>query len=182
MQRYHNYAAVKNDNVRKISQIKLLRMNFSLKKYTDKLNPFQNLEITNAVIEMLLKGTKRSEILVMIDEISPVKLTDSEIIQIYESGIKFLEKNVEMDILKVAKLHVINYEEMYKYFDSIGNVEGKNKCMKAKERLLGIHKNSSLKISKRSNITITAPSEYDATKLSPEDRKRFNQLIEKARV
>ena len=90
--------------------------------------------------------------------------------------------DVETDPEKVAIVHLGHYEKIYAYFKSIGYVQGMNKAMKAKERLLGKNKaKQNITVNRKTSITATQEPRYDISRLTPEQRARFEYLMNKAK-
>lgn len=92
-----------------------------------------------------------------------------------------LREAASVDTGLLVDLHIQFYEEAWQYFHEHDNQFGKNAALKAKERLLGLHKeNNTVEINNRTNIEIETEEKYDLTKLTAQEQQILQSLIEKS--
>jgi|GEM_PF-5672534 len=84
------------------------------------------------------------------------------------------------DYESVVRLHLILYEEIYRYFKSINYAPGCNKVLERKERLLNLFKDGNRFSFKKRQLIVhdsTPKVEYDMTKLTPYERNELDELL-----
>lgn len=87
--------------------------------------------------------------------------------------------NVDSQLL--IDLHIQFYEEAWQFFHEHDNQFGKNAAMRAKEKLLGLHKeNNTVEINNRTNVELETEEKYDLTKLSTQEQQVLESLIAKS--
>lgn len=88
---------------------------------------------------------------------------------------------VAKEAATIIPMHLELYEELYKYLDENGHSAGKMKALKYKEKLMGLHReNNVLEINKKKTTIIQKEVSYDVSRLTSDEVKRFNYLLEKA--
>lgn len=157
-----------------------------------KLNTFQKYELIKKVIEWHLNGYKRADLIDAIHAHSPVPLIDKNCDDLIVDAKRVLEASMEVDGKKIIYNHLESYEFIYAYFAKIKNepggfesiaIQGMNKVLKAKERLVGLLKPPKVVVNKKTKVTITKKEIiYDKTRLTEAENKRLEELIEKIRV
>lgn len=78
--------------------------------------------------------------------------------------------------------HIMIYEQIYKYFESVNYTPGKMKALKLKEKLLGLHKvDNTIEINNKRTTIIERDAVYDVSKLEPKEQNRLDYLLNKAK-
>lgn len=78
--------------------------------------------------------------------------------------------------------HIMIYEQIYKYFESVGYTPGKMKAMKLKEKLLGLHKvDHTIEVNNKRTTIIERDAVYDVSKLESKEQDRLDYLLNKAK-
>lgn len=144
------------------------------------LNPVQKHELAQLAVKNILAGIGRKEILVIVEKNMPVKLSTTGIINIYNYAMTWLEASVELDAEVIVRNHIANYEKIYAYFESIRNTRGMLKALYSKEKMLGLFRETKIDVKKQTHINISQNDNYDTSKLSIEDKKKFEYLLGKA--
>src|SRR4051812_1596184 len=94
--------------------------------------------IINKTINWSLQGNSRLDLIGLIRTHTGKKLTNIEIDDLIQRSKQVLAESVSTDSNQIINIHVGYYERLYKYFYSISHVDGCNKAMAAKEKLLGM--------------------------------------------
>jgi hypothetical protein len=136
-------------------------------------------ELDAEIIEYLLSGYTFSDI---------VKVYKEE--QEFEEGYtanrialcqQQIRESAKVDSQLLIDLHIQFYEEAWQYFNEHDNQYGKNASLKAKEKLLGLHKETnSIEINNRTNVEIETEEQYDLTKLTAQEQTLLQSLIAKS--
>lgn len=141
---------------------------------------FQTKEHRARIVEAIMKGYATGELIELVKLYSPVQLPNKDILKQIDSAKAHLEEITELDTQKIISIHLGWYEEMYRYFEEIKHVEGMNKVMKAKERLLGLHKRENkVVINNKNTVNVTRKVEYDFSRLSEPQKIRLQELMDK---
>lgn len=136
--------------------------------------------LISKVADLLLSGYSKTEIRTLLKFNAPLNiLSNVDFDALIEDGKKYLEETVSTDSKQIVTIHIGLYEEIYKYYKSIGHTEGANKAMRAKERLMGMIGKNKVVINKKTDITIHRKIEYDLTRLTPAQKKRYQELYNK---
>jgi hypothetical protein len=145
------------------------------------LNTVQKSDLANRIIDWRLEGKPRSEMLKLIDIYSPVKLSESGAKGLIDHSTRLLEECVQVDAKEIVPVHLLQYEHIFSYYQSIGNVSGMNAAMKAKERLVGLFKKDrKVVINKKTNVVINRDVKYDISHFSIDQQNSFKILLAKA--
>lgn len=144
------------------------------------LNPLQKQILCQKVVEQLIEGVPRRDILKVIEKEMPVKLSKTGMQNIYQLGQTWLELNVELEAEKIIDNHVQIYEKIYNYFQKIGYNKGVLKALFGKERMLGLYKEVKVDVNKKTTVEFTQDVNYDTSKLSAEENTEFQLLLKKA--
>lgn len=135
--------------------------------------------ILQLAIEGLLKGYPSSELSLELSKAAPDVLQD-DIDKAIKEAIVVIRDTTLTDIDKIIPLHTEFYERIYREFEEMRYVPGKLKAMKAKERLLGLLKETNyVEIHNELNVEIEKEPEYDVNKLSPSEQGRLEALMKK---
>ena len=140
-------------------------------------------EIVKLVKELIISGEPKSTIRTNIKTI--YNINDVVFDKCYSQSIESLQKSmVESQFLSdVIHAHILDYEEIYKFFDEIDFLSGKLKALQQKERLLGYHKeNNVLEINQNNNTTIEVDVNYDFSKLDESERQQVESLLAKIQI
>lgn len=148
-----------------------------------KLTSTQKDELINKTIEWKCQGLTSSEIVENIILHAPLKITVSHAYRLLNLTEDRIHEFSKHDALTIISVHVGHYEKMYRYFNSIGHVKGMNAAMKAKERLLGLHRDANKVVINQTTTTTTTtvnePPPYDFTKLNDKEKSRLDELLNK---
>lgn len=144
------------------------------------LNPLQKQVLCQVVVEKLIEGLPRRDILLVIEKEMPVKLSKTGMQNIYQLGQIWLELNVEIEAEKIIDNHISIYEKIYSYFHKLGYNKGMLKALFGKERMLGLYKEVKVDVNKKTTVEFTQEVSYDTSKLSPEENTEFQLLLKKA--
>lgn len=145
-----------------------------------KLNPLQRTMLADKIINYIMNGEPRRVCFEVIEQNTPVPLSNTGMQHIYEFAQKCIEEIVELDAAIIIHIHVRMYEKIYKYFREINNYEGMNKAMKGKEKMLGLNKIEGKVIkNKKVTIVINNTISYSSTALTKQKQDRYDFLIKK---
>lgn len=129
------------------------------------------------IIEYIILGYSQSEIFGKI-KLHYSKLKTSTITSCYNRCKKIISDRVSTDVMEVVDLHVKWYEQLYRKFDSLDCLSGKNIALKQKEKILGLLKEDKvIRIENNLNLTINGDPEYDVNKLTPFEQKRLQGYL-----
>lgn len=148
-----------------------------------KMNTWQKHELNQKVVDGILSGKPKSLIMDIIHDNMPVKLSPTGQVNAYYYAQKWLEENVQMDAATIVSVHMIVYHELMDFFVEVDHVPGVNKCMKAIERLNGLHRETTVaKVNKKTNINVMQEVSYDTKNLlTSVEQARLDLLLNKAR-
>lgn len=134
------------------------------------------------VLDWCLKGCSRLEIRERIRDNDPLTTyTNACCDELIAQAKTLLSEIVSTDTGQTTSVHIGWYEEIYLYYDSIGNVPGANKSMKGKEKLLGLSGGSRTVINNKTEITINRNVKYDeVNRLTSLERVRVEWLLNKS--
>lgn len=141
------------------------------------------LQRENDIIALLLEGKSNKEIISLM---SPkYRIKPSFVTSLIYTCRRIIQerKNYEVDTL--ISLHISRYENIYKKLYEIGSYTHSMNALKAKEILLGMHKDGfHMRVDSGEITTLqlqSISSDYDVKKLNEEQQTRFNELLNKAR-
>lgn len=135
--------------------------------------------ILQLAVEGLIKGYPSSELLTTI-QLSVPDVPVDVIEKAIRDAIVVIRDSTLTDIDKIIPLHVETYEQIYREFEALRYVPGKLKALRAKERLLGLLKETNyVEIHNELNLEIEQEPEYDLNKLTLAERARLEELMKK---
>lgn len=141
------------------------------------------LQRENDVIALLLEGKSTREIYKLMD--LKYRLKPGPVSKIVTRARKIIQerKNYEVDTL--ISLHIARYETIYKKLYEIGSYTHSMNALKAKEVLLGMHKDGfHMKVDSGEITALQLQSidnDYDIKKIDEIKQTRLNELLNKAR-
>jgi len=144
-------------------------------------NTDHNSGLIKKIINWSLAGNGRTDIIDLVRSHSLEHITNAECDHLIKQSKQVLEQTVSKDAQQTVTIHTGWYEQIYKYFHSISHVDGQNKSMAGKERLLGMTGGGSkVVLNRRTQINISRKVvEYDEGKLSLSQKDRLKILSEK---
>lgn len=152
------------------------------RKDDPKVNLALKEELTVKIIGWICDGISKAEIKNLVKVNVPVTINDDYANKIIRYAVEKMELISKQDAEVVIANHMELYEKIYKYYEEIGNAQGVNKALKAKEALSGVFKDSKkLVINEKKKTVIERVVEYDTSKLNPAEQARMNQLLDKAK-
>lgn len=135
--------------------------------------------ILQLAVEGLIKGYPASELSLELSKAVPDAPKD-DIEKAIREAIVVIRDTTLTDIDKIIPLHVEIYERIYRECGDLRSPMGKVKAMKAKERLLGLLKETNyVEIHNELNVEIEQEPEYDLNKLTPSEQSRLEELMKK---
>lgn len=136
------------------------------------------------IADLLLEGKKKAEIFTEINQTIKVPLNETDLTNYYIKALEILEERYGQDLPAIKMVHIAHYEEIYAYAQSINHDELMNAALAAKERLLGLHQQEKTTVNRKRkiNVAVLNKKSYDMSKLTQEERDRFEYLIKKATV
>jgi hypothetical protein len=141
------------------------------------------LQRDNDIIGMLLDGKPKQDIINFI--CLKYQLTEGSA-NVYISKCKeIIKERKRFEINTLVSIHIQRYEYIYTKLNELGAWFAADQALKAKEKLLGFHREGfHMKVTQGEIQQVqqsVVTDEYDLKKLTPEQLDRFNFLIEKAR-
>lgn len=137
-------------------------------------------EHRSRIVDAIMQGQSTSDIIDLVKIYSPVPLSEREVKSKINDARMHLSEMAEMGSQKIVAVHLCWYEQMFQYFHEIQHVEGMNRVMKAKERLLGLHRREEkIVINNKNTINVARKVEYDFSKLSEPQKTRLQELMDK---
>lgn len=147
-----------------------------------KLNRYQKEELITKVIRWMCEHKNRSEIIIDVQTVSPVKINYNDALKVVQAAEAQLAQFADQDAEIVIRTHLELYNQILAYFQFTGNPSGINKAMKQREKLMGLHKAQKITINRTKNIVIHKAPEYDMGKLQPHQLERLKELQAKAAI
>jgi hypothetical protein len=145
-------------------------------KQNAKLNKVQKDELTEKVINWMVDGYSNIQITKLIQEHSPVELSQSNAFNVLYYARDVLEEITKEDVGTAIILHIGIYEEGYHYFKSIDNVPGMNRALKCKEDLVKLGVQHTVNVNQNKTTIIEKEVVYNLNKLTPEEQKELQEL------
>lgn len=142
--------------------------------------PHKAAAITDFCIEGLIKGYSTDDLVQKVIEQYHVQDVD-EIRTLIRKGLNRIKDETLVDIDRIIPQHVELYEWLYQQYDGLRSVTGKVKAMRAKEKLIGLHKeNNYVDIYNEMNIEIEMEGGgYNLNALSQQEKDRLQVLLQK---
>lgn len=129
--------------------------------------------------EGLIKGYSHVDLMDKIGQQwmnAPVEEIERQI----KRAVKAIREETLVDIDKIIPLHIEMYEEIYREADDMRSVGIKLRAMKAKEKLVGLHRETNVvEIHNEMNVEHEVEPQYNLTKLSSQEQKRLMELLKK---
>lgn len=143
----------------------------------NKLNRLQSDNLVYDVCEYIVSGLSRTEIVEKVLEAYP-KLTEINAVAVYEKSKEAIIEKVGVSLEGVINQHVNWYEVIWKKFNDIDCIAGKNAALRQKEKILGLLKEENIiKIDNEVNINVKKRVQYDFTKLDKDEQKRMDEYL-----
>lgn len=142
------------------------------------------IEVRDLILEMLVRGDDREEIVEFIHEQYPKAFTNVGISYEIEHVKKEMVKMVDSDLLTMILRHVYVYERLYKKFNQVNFKGGARRALKQKEKLLGlVDQDFTIEVfNMKQGSGESLGDLYDLDKLTPEEREEFNLLLLKIKI
>lgn len=141
-------------------------------------NAIKKVELINEVVDWILKGSSYSDIVEKLE--SEYSLVQYAAVDMYSNAKKKIVEDTAMEIDQIIHTHTSMYEHIYQYFDEVDFHPGRLKAMKAKEALLGLHKEENIvEINNTLNVETEQESEYDLNKLTIEEQIQLSKYLVK---
>jgi hypothetical protein len=141
-----------------------------------------SLQRRNDIIAMLLEGKESKEIRHYIS--SKYKVTPGSANIFISQARKEIKKRKNFEIGNLISMHIHRYEKIYKELFSLRAQIAAIDALRAKEKLMGFHKEGfHMKVTNSEIQSVhlqTVDSEYDLGELNSKQSKRLNQLLSKA--
>lgn len=137
-------------------------------------------QLINRIAKMIVDGKSKSELIKLINR--QYSIAETELNELINSAFNKIDNVSIQSPSIIIHSHIEIYEKIHSYFVEIGYTSGAKKAMKAKEKLLGVLKKDKLVINENSTTIINTEIEYDTSKLSPDEKKRMEFLLNKARI
>lgn len=139
--------------------------------------------LINQIIKWITEGMNKGEIIEKITmRLKADKNAEKLSHHLIAKAIFQLTEFSNSDPSETIKAHLEIYESIYDYFKSIKNIQGANKALRAKEKLKGIIQNQRVVINQNTVTEISVNPQYDISRLTDEEQKRMNYLLNKARI
>lgn len=130
---------------------------------------------------LIIDGYSRSEILKRMMTTVSEKIA----IECYTKAMAAIEAKSQLEAENVIDVHVGWYEAIYRKFDYINFVSGKNAALRQKEKILGLLKddNKTIQITNEANITLRKDEPgYDVNKLTVDEVKRLGKYLSRIKL
>lgn len=151
-------------------------------KQYGKLNEILALQRQNDIITMLLEGKDTKTIMVPYLT-KKYHITPGTANFFISQGRKIIKKRLLHETNALVSLHIDRYEKIYAGLYEIGAYGTSMNALKAKEKLMGFHKEGfHMKITQGEISSLTLGSsedDYDPSKLQPQKQQRLLFLISK---
>lgn len=135
--------------------------------------------ILQLAVEGLIKGYPSSELVVELKRAYP-ETNDEEAERLIRQALAFIKDRTLIEIDRIIPRHVEIYEQIFKEYADLRYVPGKLKAMRAKERLLGLLKETNyVEVHNEVNLTLEQEPQYDLSKLEQTEIKRLEELMER---
>lgn len=139
--------------------------------------------VINQIIKWITEGVTKGEIIQRIKKsLKEDKNAEKLAHNLIEKAINQLSEFSNSDPSETIKAHLEMYERIHNYFNSIKHIQGANKALRAKEKLKGVIQNQRVVINQNTVTEISVNPEYDISKLTDEEQKRMNYLLNKALI
>lgn len=166
-------------------KVKVKRVGYPKKKATQikkdvDLNMKDQVEAYVFIRSSMLQGLSKLTCFELLKEQHP-QLSNENCESLHLSAIEYFRTNIvdNSDIPHIIKTHVEKYEKIYNYFYDVGNVQGMNRALALKEKLLGFHrKETILEFNQENNININKP-QYVVSVLDDNEKNRLNSYLSK---
>ena len=113
----------------------------------------QQEQLIDDIQEWIISGVSRGDVRKKLMDDQKINQQDADLL--IEESMTRIAENVLQDPKVVIADHIKKYEEIFAYFKKVGYVQGMNKALKAKEKLLGILKNQNkLVVNNSKNIVV----------------------------
>ncbi len=150
------------------------------RKENENLPFVQTQEVLQSIRELLIQGLSKTQCWERLEKQYPLTITDFD--SLWQSSKNYFEKRVidMVDLPDIMNNHIVEYEKIYQYFDSVGYLGGKRKAMLHKEKLLGFLKEENvLEFNQINNTVVETNSVYVMEKLSKEEQERLSNYLTK---
>lgn len=144
-----------------------------------KILPHEEEQMFEFAIEGLVKGYSQTDLLSKLKE-SWMSAPEEALQKVIKRALKAIKEETLTDIEKIIPLHIEMYEEIYQLADEMRVVGLKVEAMRAKEKLVGLHRETnSIEIHNEVNVEIETEPQYDISKLTTQEQKRLEGLMKK---
>lgn len=147
------------------------------------VNAILSLQRRNDIIAMLLEGKEAKEVRGYL--CAKYNITAGFANILISSARKEIKKRQNYEIGSMIAMHIHRYEQIYKELYQMKAQVAAMDALRAKEKLLGFHKEGfHMKVTKGEIQAVqlqTVDSEYDVMKLDSQQTQRFEYLLNKAR-
>jgi hypothetical protein len=149
-----------------------------------RVNAILAMQRQNDIIAMLLDGKDPAK------EIRPYvcmkyRVTPGTAAGYITEARNIIKQRKHYEVNNLVSLHLQRYEEVYKFLKEINAHGFAMKALRAKEKLLGFHREGfHMKVTQGDITSVqlqTVDSDYNVSKLSKEKRDQLSQLLNKAR-
>lgn len=145
------------------------------------LSPVESIEVCKLVRDGLLDGLSRTDI--KEDIRNQHNIEDEKLLNYaYQKGLQYYQERSlsTFDVKQIISLHISHYEQIYQKFKAMDSNAGMRLALNQKESLLGFHRERNVVEFNQHNVTIIEDgSGYNMSKLNPEEKKRFTELMGK---
>lgn len=144
-----------------------------------KILPHKAEAIKQFAIEGIIKGYSNDTLIDLINaDYGPVNIDECKLL--IRQAHSIIKDETLIDIDKIIPQHIELYERLYRDFDNWRSIPGKLKAMRAKERLIGLHKESNyVDVYNEMNIEVETDSQYDLSRLTTQEQSKLNSLLKK---
>lgn len=141
------------------------------------------LQRQNDVIQLLLEGKERKEILQYIG--SKYRLTLKTSQACVTDAANILKERSNFEVNNMISLHIQRYEAIYALLYQIKSYGMAMSALRAKEKILGFHKDGfHMRVNSGTISSVqlqTVQGEYDVMRLTKEKQNRMTELMQKAK-
>lgn len=149
-----------------------------------KVNQILSLQRMNDIIALLLEGKEAKEVRNFLMTKHHLKPGTANVL--ISQARQQIKKRQHYEIGNLISMHIHRYEQIYKELYAIKAQIASMEALRAKERLMGFHKEGfHMKVTKGEIQAVqlqTVDSEYDVMKLDKQDTERFEFLLNKAKA
>jgi len=147
-----------------------------------KMNRYQKFTMVVGAFKQIVEGKSKPEVREFIYKYyKGLNLNTKQISNVFDEAMKRLKEINSQDNELTVKVHLAKYEKIWAYFKEVKEYKGQRAAMRAKEKLIGMHKAAvTVRQTKTTNKITISEVKYDLSRLNDQEQSRFKELLNKA--